>query len=229
MKTNPSDFRTLFCGMDTPVPTLSGATLPYVNLDNAASTPALLHVKDTVNQFLTYYASVHRGTGFKSQLSTHAYESARSLLLDFVGADSQTHLCIFGKNTTEAINKLARRFPFSEQRNIVLISQMEHHSNDLPWRAVANVVHVRLLPDGRLDETHFDELLEKYRGSIALVAVSGASNVTGYINPIHRLAEKAHHAGAQIMVDCAQLAPHRKVNLLPLDDPAHLDYIALSA
>jgi|YNPMSStandDraft_1061717.scaffolds.fasta_scaffold00099_37 selenocysteine lyase/cysteine desulfurase len=229
MKTNPSDFRTLFCGMDTPVPTLSGATLPYVNLDNAASTPALRHVQETVNQFLTYYASVHRGTGFKSQLSTHAYESARTLLLNFVGADSQTHLCIFGKNTTEAINKLARRFPFSEQRNIVLISQMEHHSNDLPWRAVANVVHVRLLPDGRLDETHYDELLEKYRGRIALVAISGASNVTGYINPIHRLAEKAHHAGAQIMVDCAQLAPHRKVNLLPLDDPAHLDYIALSA
>ncbi|MCX7977234.1 MAG: aminotransferase class V-fold PLP-dependent enzyme, partial [Bellilinea sp.] len=151
MKTTISEFRALFCGMDTPVPTLSGKTVPYVNLDNAASTPALRHVQECVNRFLTYYSSVHRGTGFKSQISTHAYESARSQMLSFVGADPQTHICIFGKNTTEAINKLARRFPFSEKQNIVLVSQMEHHSNDLPWRAVANVIHVRLLPDGRLD------------------------------------------------------------------------------
>ncbi len=229
MNTTISEFRTLFCGMDTPVPTLSGKTVPYVNLDNAASTPALRHVQDCVNRFLTYYSSVHRGTGFKSQISTHAYETARSQMLNFVGADPQTHICIFGKNTTEAINKLARRFPFSEKQNIVLVSQMEHHSNDLPWRAVANVIHVRLLPDGRLDESHFEELLRKYTHQIALVAISGASNVTGYINPIHRLAEKAHATGAQIMVDCAQLAPHRKVDMRPLDDPAHLDYITLSA
>ncbi len=229
MKTTTHDFRNLFCGMDTPVPTLRDTKVPYVNLDNAASTPALRHVQETINHFLNFYSSVHRGTGFKSQLSTHAYEESRNKMLDFVGANPQIHLCIFGKNTTEAINKLARRFPFSADRNIVLITQMEHHSNDLPWRAVANVIHVRLLPDGRLDETHFDELLREYRNRIALVAVSGASNVTGYINPIHRLAEKTHAVGAQIMVDCAQLAPHRQIHMLPLDDPAHLDYIALSA
>ncbi len=229
MKTNHFDFRTLFCDTATPVPVLSGESLPYVNLDNAASTPPFLHVQETINHFLPYYSSVHRGTGFKSQLSTHAYEAARETMLHFVGANPQTHICIFGKNTTEAINKLARRFPFTPKRNIVLISQMEHHSNDLPWRAVASVEHIRLLPDGRLDEDHYDELLKMYRGRVALVAISGASNVTGYINPIHRLAEKAHNAGAQIMVDCAQLAPHRKLNMLPLDDPAHLDYIALSA
>ncbi len=229
MNTTTHDFRTLFCGMDTPVPTLSGDHVPYLNLDNAASTPSLRHVQDCVNRFLTFYSSVHRGTGFKSQISTHAYEESRNQMLEFVGADPQTHLCIFGKNTTEAINKLARRFPFSAERNIVLISRMEHHSNDLPWRAVAKVIHVGLLPDGRLDENHFDELLQNYGNRVALVAVSGASNVTGYINPIHRLAEKAHAVGAQIMVDCAQLAPHRKVHMRPLDDPAHLDYIALSA
>ncbi len=229
MNTIKHDFRSLFCGMDTPVPTLRGNSVSYVNLDNAASTPALRHVQESINHFLTFYSSVHRGTGFKSQLSTHSYESARAQLLNFVGADYQTHVCIFGKNTTEAINKLARRFPFSSERNIVLISQMEHHSNDLPWRAVAKVIHIRLLPDGRLDETHFDELLQQYKNRVALVAISGASNVTGYINPIHHLAAKAHKVGAQIMVDCAQLAPHRKVNMLPLDDPAHLDFVALSA
>jgi selenocysteine lyase/cysteine desulfurase len=112
---------------------------------------------------------------------------------------------------------------------VVLVSAMEHHSNDLPWRAVARVVHIKVTPQGRLDEADFDAQLENYRGRVALVAVSGASNVTGFINPVHRLAEKAHAAGAQIAVDCAQLAPHRSIRMLPLDDPAHLDYVSLSA
>ena len=106
---------------------------------------------------------------------------------------------------------------------------MEHHSNDLPWRAATQVIHVSLTPDGRLDEDDFNNQLSKYADQVALVAITGASNVTGFLNPIHRLAEKAHAAGAMIMVDCAQLAPHRKIDMLPLDDPAHLDFITISA
>lgn len=146
-----------------------------------------------------------------------------------MSADPAIHTCIFGKNTTEAINKLARRYPFTSQRNIVVTSGMEHHSNDLPWRDAADVVHVRLTPDGRLDEENFDEVLKRYSDQVALVAITGASNVTGIINPCYRLAEKAHKVGAKIVVDCAQLAPHRKVDMLPADDPAHLDFIAISA
>jgi selenocysteine lyase/cysteine desulfurase len=186
-------------------------------------------VQTAINDFLPFYSSVHRGTGFKSQLSTHAYEEARKVVIDFLSANQKDHTCVFGKNTTEAINKLARRFPFNSKRNVVLTSGMEHHSNDLPWRGVAHTVHVALTPDGRLEESDYDRQLERYAGQVALVAISGASNVTGFINPIHRLAEKAHAAGAQILADCAQLAPHRKVNMLPLDDPAHLDYVSISA
>lgn len=222
-------YRSLYVGLDAQVPLLDGRQAGYVNLDNAASTPAFLAVQRAVDEFLKYYSSVHRGTGFKSQLSTHAYEQARRATLRFVGADEQVHTCIFGKNTTEAINKLARRFPFAAGRDVVLVSSMEHHSNDLPWRGVANVVHIGLLPDGRLDEADFDALLAHYAGRVALVSVTGASNVTGYINPVHRLAEKAHAAGAQIAVDCAQFAPHRRVEMKPLDDPQHLDYVTISA
>lgn len=229
MTTHSPQFRHLFSSVDYPAPVLSGKRVPYLNLDNAASTPALKHVQDTVNAFLEIYSSVHRGTGFKSQISTHAYEAAREQMLHFVGAHPREHVCIFGKNTTEAINKLARRFPYTSQKNVVLVSQMEHHSNDLPWRAAAEVVHIGLLPDGRLDENHFDALLNEYAGKIALVAVSGASNVTGYLNPIHRLAQKAHAVGAQILIDCAQLAPHRRIDMLSPDDPAHLDYVAIAA
>jgi selenocysteine lyase/cysteine desulfurase len=226
---NMTDYRPLFVGLDAQTPLLDGTTRPYTNLDNAASTPALKAVQRAVDDFLVYYSSVHRGTGFKSQLSTHAYEQARRIVLDFVGANPADHTCIFGKNTTEAVNKLARRFPFNGTRSIVLSTGMEHHSNDLPWRAATQVIHVGLTKDGQLDESDFDRQLAMYSSQVALVAVTGASNVTGYLLPIHRLAEKTHAAGAMIVVDCAQLAPHRKINMLTLEDPAHLDFVTLSA
>jgi cysteine desulfurase/selenocysteine lyase len=224
-----SDYRALFSGLDVAVPVFGGQSKPYVNFDNAASTPALSAVQASVNAFLPYYSSVHRGTGFKSQLSTHAYEQARRTVLNFVGAHPDEHTCIFGKNTTEAINKLANRFPFSSTRDVVLTSGLEHHSNDLPWRDAARTVHVGLTPEGWLDEADFDAQIERYQDRLALVAITGASNVTGYLPDIHRLAEKAHAAGAQILVDCAQLAPHRAVEMRRLSDPAHLDYVAISA
>jgi selenocysteine lyase/cysteine desulfurase len=223
------DFRTLFIGAETQAPVLGGSQRRYVNLDNAASTPALKAVQRAVGDFLEYYSSVHRGTGFKSQLSTHVYEQARAIVLQFVGGDPRTHTCIFGKNTTEAINKLARRFPFRPGRDMVLTSGMEHHSNDLPWRAATKTVHVGMTGDGRLDEADYEAKLALYGNRLALVTISGASNVTGFINPVHHLAEKAHAVGAQFAVDCAQLAPHRQVEMLPLEDPAHLDYVMLSA
>jgi selenocysteine lyase/cysteine desulfurase len=221
--------RNMFVGLETEVPLLNGGATRYINFDNAASTPPLKAVQETVNEFMDYYSSVHRGTGFKSQLSTHVYEEARQAILRFVGADPQDYTCVFGKNTTEAINKLSRRFPFTNERDVIITSGMEHHSNDLPWRGVAKVVHVGLLPDGAIDLDDFDAKLNDFADRVALVAVSGGSNVTGFITPIHELAEKAHKVGAQFMADCAQLAPHRKVDSLSLDDLGHLDYIAISA
>ncbi|GAB4578859.1 MAG: aminotransferase class V-fold PLP-dependent enzyme [Anaerolineales bacterium] len=222
-------FADLFVGLEVETPLLNGTRRRYVNLDNAASTPPFKAVQRAVNDFLMYYSSVHRGTGFKSQLATHIYEEAREITMRFVGADPATHTCIYGKNTTEAINKLARRFPFTPERDILLTSGMEHHSNDLPWRQATKTVHVQVTPEGQLDEADFDAKLAEFGERVALVAISGASNVTGFLNPIHRLAEKTHAVGAQIAVDCAQLAPHRKIEMRALDDPAHLDFIALSA
>ena len=224
-----SDFSSLFNGIDIKVPTLNGGNQRYINLDNAASTPPFKAVNDVVNEFSNYYSSVHRGMGYKSQLSTHAYEFARDTVLNFVKADPSIHTCIFGKNTTEAINKLAKRYPFTEQRRIVITSGMEHHSNDLPWRSAAEVIHINLTREGKLDEAHFDEVLNKYSNQVALVAITGASNVTGFINPYYRLAEKTHKVGAKIALDCAQLAPHRKIDMLPVEDPAHIDFVTISA
>jgi len=223
-----SALRSLFSGLDVEVPLLDGGSAPYINFDNAASTPPLTDVRRGLEEFLDYYASVHRGTGFKSQLSTWAYERSRRRALAFVGADPASYTCIFVKNTTEAINKLARRLSLTPE-DIVLVTQMEHHSNDLPFRRVAKVVHVGLGPNGELDEDEFARMIDAYAGRLRLVAMTGASNVTGYVLPVHRFAEKAHAAGAMILVDCAQLAPHRKVAMRSLDDRGHLDFVALSA
>jgi cysteine desulfurase/selenocysteine lyase len=223
------DYRNLFVGLETCTPLLDGSYGAYVNLDNAASTPSFKSAQRAVNKFLEYYSSVHRGTGFKSQLSTHLYEQARKIVFGFLGAKPDQHTCIFGKNTTEAINKLSRRFPFTKRRNIVLTSGMEHHSNDLPWRAATRTIHIDLTPEGKLNEDAFYATLERYADQVALVAITGGSNVTGYLNPIHRLAEKAHTHGSQILVDCAQLAPHRAIHMGSLEDPDHLDYVAISA
>lgn len=226
--TNILHLRDRIVGLDRPVPLLDGSTVTYVNLDNAASTPALKDVAEAVDRFLPYYASVHRGTGFKSRLSTVAYEQAHEIVGRFVGADLRTNTVIFGKNTTEAVNKLSYRLPLPPDA-VVVTTQLEHHSNDLPWRNRSRVVHVRATPEGRLDEEDFDRQLAAHAGHIALVAVSGASNVTGFIQPIHRLARKAHAAGARILVDAAQLAPHRRVDMKPDQDPEHLDFVVLSA
>ncbi|MFQ5340209.1 MAG: aminotransferase class V-fold PLP-dependent enzyme [Anaerolineae bacterium] len=215
-------------GIDQAVPLLNGSTRPYIYLDNAASTPTFRGVQHKVDEFLGWYASVHRGAGFKSLLSTEAYEQAREIVARFVGADPQTHCVIFGKNTTEAINKLANRMALRPD-DVVISTVMEHHSNDLPWRPKAQIEYVGIRPDGSLDMDNLQQKLDRFNGRVKLVAVTGASNVSGFIPPIYDIAELAHEHGARILVDCAQLAPHRSINMGPIDSPQHLDFVSLSA
>ena len=220
--------RSRVLGIDRKVPLLDGSLVTYVNLDNAATTPPLRDVAEAVQDFLPLYSSVHRGCGFKSRLSTMVYEQAHEIIPRFVGADPETNVAIFGKNATDAMNKLSYRIPVAED-SVIITTCMEHHSNDLPWRNRARAVHVGVTPEGRLDEEDFDRRLEEYAGRIALVAVTAASNVSGFIQPVHRLARKVHEIGAKIMVDAAQYAPHRRVDMRPDDDPEHLDFVALAA
>jgi selenocysteine lyase/cysteine desulfurase len=223
-------------GLDEKVTLLDGTKTKYINFDNAASTPTLLPVQEKVNEFCKWYSNVHRGTGFKSQLSSWVFEEARDIIAHFVGADPSSAV-IFCKNTTEAINKLAWRFQCpiikalgnKAEKPIIMTSIMEHHSNELPWRKVGRVVHIDINPDGTVKSSDLYRKLNEHKGKVCLVAISGASNVTGYINPIHEYAAKVHEAGAQIAVDAAQLAPHRPIDVKPKKDPQHIDYLAFSA
>jgi len=221
-------WRSEFVGLELDGPLLDGRMARFVNFDNAASTPPLRRVLEAIERFLPFYAAVHRGTGFKARISTAAYDEAHHTIARFVGANVATNTVIIGRNTTDAINKLAYRLPLDPDA-VIVSTMMEHHSNDLPWRRRGELVRARVRPDGRLDEDHFDDLLAKFGRRVALVTITGASNVTGYVQPIHRLAREAHAVGAKILVDAAQLAPHRRIDVRADDDPEHLDVVALSA
>jgi cysteine desulfurase / selenocysteine lyase len=223
-----SDLRREIVGIDTRVPLLDGSERPYIFLDNAASTPAFRSVLRAVEEFLPWYSGVHRGTGFKSLISTELYDRAHDVIGRFVHADPVFHTVVFTKNTTECINKLSNRHAF-RPGDVVITTSMEHHSNDLPWRKNATVVHVGITADGHLDRRALADALARHRGRVLLVAVNGASNITGICSPIYDIARLAHGAGARIFVDAAQLAPHRAIDMRAPDDPAHIDFLALSA
>jgi cysteine desulfurase/selenocysteine lyase len=222
------DFRHWVVGVDEKVPVAGGGKRPYINLDNAASTPALRPVIESIVEFSKWYSNVHRGTGYKSRLSSWAFERSRDRVYRFVNASPEDKVVLFTRNTTESINHLAGRFPF-RSGDVVLTTVMEHHSNELPWRKAARVVHVNVLPDGRVDEEDLQAKLVEYRDRVALLAVTGASNVTGFINPVRRYARWAHEAGAPIFVDAAQLAPHRPIDMGRPENPEHFDFLAFSA
>lgn len=222
------DMRQKIVGVNQQVPLLDGTLRTYVNLDNAASTPPFVRVKEKVDEVMNWYSSVHRGSGFKSLLSTRLYDEAREVVARFVGASLATETVIFGKNASEAINKLANRFPF-KPGDIVITSMMEHHSNDLPWRARApKLLYTGINPDGSLDLNDLEDKLKKNAGKVRLVTLTGASNVTGFTPPIYDIAEMVHNYGALIMIDAAQLLPHRKINMGAAGTPRHLDFIAMA-
>lgn len=214
-------------GLEVRVPTRGGRRLRYINLDNAASTPPLAAVVRKIGEFLPWYASVHRGAGFKSRLATEVFEEARHIIAASFGFSGATNAVIFTKNATEALNKLAHRWPW-QPGDVVICSLAEHHSNDLPWRRHATVVRLGLRPDGTIDLDRLGPTLAAHAPRVKLVALTGASNVTGFLPDLHLAASIAHHHGAKIMVDAAQLAGHRPICALPDDDPRHLDFLAVS-
>lgn len=222
-------YRNLVFGVNTLVPITNDKKVPYINFDNGATTPPFCSVIDGINHFSSLYSSIHRGTGYKSIVSSNFYDNAREIVLDFVKGDPRYHELIFVKNTTEAINKLSYRLLEDNKNSIVLSTFMEHHSNDLPWRNKYNVDYVDIDSSGRLSLDDLEYKLKKHKGKVKLVTVTGASNVTGYINPIHEIAEISHKHGAKILVDGAQLVPHYPVDMKPFNSSEHIDYLAFSA
>jgi selenocysteine lyase/cysteine desulfurase len=209
-------------GAEIQAPLIQGGHVRYANLDYGASAPALSVVSAYLNEILPFYASVHRGAGYASQISTSVYENARNIVREFVGGRPDDSV-IFTRNTTDSLNLLAGCLPVEEHGHTgeVLYLDIEHHANLLPWQGVP---HRSVVASETLEATIGSLRAELEQGDISLLAVTGASNVTGEILPIRRLAALAHEFGARIVVDAAQLAPHRRINIAADD----VDYLAFS-
>ncbi len=204
-------------GADATIPLVDGRHVRHVNLDGAASAPALESVAQRVSSVLPWYASVHRGAGYASQVSTALYERARAEVGEFVGA-RQDDVTIFTRNTTDAINLLASAVP-----GRVLTLDVEHHANFLPWqRGLGDHETVRAQPSVGATLAAVEGVLAARRFS--LLAITGASNVTGESLPLDAVVDLAHRYGCRVFVDGAQLLAHRRLSL----EASGVDYVAFS-
>ena len=205
-------------GADLQVPTLTGE-VTYANLDHAASTPALVEVARAVERTLRTYASVHRGAGYASRLTSGWYEQARSEVASFVRARPEDTV-VFTRTTTDSWAVLSGALP---SRTTVFVFGTEHHSTLLAWGRHRTV---RLpVPQGVEDAVELlEEALAEQPARHRLVVIAAASNVTGEVWPVARFAAVAHAHGARIAVDAAQLSAHRTIDLAGWD----ADWVAFS-
>ncbi|MEM6284930.1 MAG: cysteine desulfurase [Chloroflexota bacterium] len=202
--------------------------VPLVYLDNAATSQKPLHVIETLDEYYRdYNANIHRGIHTLSEKATAAYEDARVKVAKFINAP-ETAEVIFTRNTTEAINLVAQAWArkFLKPGDVVLYTEMEHHSNLVPWHMLAQQIGVELryIPvteAGTLDLSNLDEMLD----GVKLVSFMHVSNVLGTVNPVKQITQAAHNVGAIVMIDGAQSAPNMPVDVQDLG----VDFFAFSS
>jgi cysteine desulfurase/selenocysteine lyase len=205
---------------------VNGEDLVY--FDNGATTHKPKSVIDAVkNYYGNENSNVHRGVHFLSGLATDKFEESRKTIKEFIGAN-HTHEIIFTKGTTDSINLIANGYrTLLKKGDEVIISELEHHSNIVPWQMCCDIsgATLKVIPitdKGELDMMEFENLLSK---NTKLVAVSHVSNALGTINPIEKIIEKSHKVGAKVMIDGAQAASHITLDVQKLN----VDYYVFSA
>ena len=201
---------------------------PLVYLDNAATTQKPLSVLDAMREeYLNVNANVHRGVHYLSQQATDLHEAARERVRQFVHAEKIAEI-IFTRGTTEAINLVASSFCESQMQegDEVLVTEMEHHSNIVPWQLQAQkrgivVKHIPITDDGYLELSTLNSQLST---KTKLICIAHVSNVLGTINPVEDIIKTAHERGIPVLVDGAQSAPHMTIDVQALD----CDFFAFS-
>ena len=202
---------------------------PLVYLDNAATTQKPLCVLDAMrDEYLNVNANVHRGVHYLSQQATDLHEAAREKVRQFIHA-RKTEEIVFTRGTTEAINLVASAFCESQMQaaDEVLVTDMEHHSNIVPWQLQAMkrgiiVKHLPITDDGRL--VNCDEIATYMTERTKFVSLAHVSNVLGTVNPVKEIIRMAHEHGIPVLVDGAQSAPHMMIDVQDLD----CDFFAFS-
>ncbi len=206
-------------GTDLLVPLADGRVTDYANFDHGASAPCLEAVRRAVDAALPSYASVHRGNGYASRITTQWSEQARQEVHTFVNARPDDQV-VFTRQTTDALNLLARCLP---EATTVVVFETEHHAALLPWPAERTIrLAPPYSPNGAV--TAVADALRTAPEGPRLVCVTGASNVTGELFPVQEITRVAKAHGARVCLDAAQLAPHRRVDV----DTLGVDWVALS-
>jgi len=221
-----AELRQTLIDQRTPVPTMEGSK-PYINLDNAASTPTFTPIWDAVCQTWRQPKPVRQ----------EIIREVQSICAEVLGAPLAAYDVIFTANTTEAINLVAESLsqePTQGIEPVVVNTLLEHNSNELPWRKLPGFSLIRLPvdDDGLIDLNELETFLRAYnqkgqhgKKRIKLVSVSGASNVLGVFNDLAAISRVVHHYGARLLVDAAQLVAHRKIEM----ENCGMDYLAFSA
>ena len=194
---------------------------PLIYLDNAATTQKPRCVVEAISEeYYSVNANVHRGVHFRSQQATDLHEAAREAVRRFIHARSASEI-VFTRGTTESINLVAGSFgeAFLREGDEIIVSEMEHHSNIVPWQLLQERkgVRLRVIPvsdSGELDLQAFASMLS---GRTRLVSIAHVSNVLGTVNPVADIVRLAHEAGARVLVDGAQSTPHIPVDMQALD------------
>ena len=206
---------------DFPILTQTVHNRPLVYLDNAATTQKPWSVIKKIEEGYTQQnANVHRGVHFLSQMATEAHEAARVTVQQFLGA-AHAHEIIFTRGTTESINLVAASFgeTFLKQGDEVIVSEMEHHSNIVPWQLLQQRkgIIIKVIPFNEAGELDLQAYASLFSDRTKLVAVNHVSNVLGTINPVQQIIQIAHQNNVPVLIDGAQSVPHIAVNVQDLD------------
>lgn len=201
---------------------------PLVYLDNAATTQRPRYVIDCLlEMYEKHYANVHRGIHWLSDQSTDRFENARRNIQAFINA-AESHEVIFTAGTTASINLVVRSWGDTNLQtgDEILVTEMEHHSNLVPWHQLAErtgcgIQYIPITDDGLLDLSQLDQLIND---RTRMVAVTAVSNVLGTENPLEKIITKAHEKGALVLVDAAQSVPHDVTDVRALD----VDFLTFS-
>jgi cysteine desulfurase / selenocysteine lyase len=213
---------------DFPILKRKIAGKPLVYLDNAATSQKPRAVIAAIDRYYREYnANVHRGVHRLSEEATIAFEQSREKFASFIGAKTSKEI-IFVRNATEALNLVALTWARANLRSgdRILLTEMEHHSNIVPWQMLAKekglrIDYVEILDDGTLNWENFEQLMKERPKVLSLAHVS---NALGTINPVRQMAREAHKIGATVIVDAAQSVPHMPVNVADLE----CDFLAAS-
>lgn len=206
---------------DFPILSRNVYNRPLIYLDNAATTQKPLCVLDAMREeYLNVNANVHRGVHYLSQQATDLHEAARERVRQFINA-CKTEEIIFTRGTTESINLVASSFCYDMMKagDEVIVSEMEHHSNIVPWQlqATRQGIVVKVLPMNDNGELRMEALETMITEKTKLISIAHVSNVLGTVNPVAEIIKTAHAHGVPVLVDGAQSAPHLKVDVTALD------------